>query len=971
MSLQDLDLLLKKDPVITTFPASSLRTEPQRVEMDYHIHAMTHLSIGDMQNHVDTIFRWVSGANKGAFIGAVVGDYGEGKTNFLVHTWAESAARRIFAVPPFEWHSARDIAAALSAWIDYILGKERPDLAQRALQTEERFHSRTLEELAATTAREQGLDYDATLRAFLASTSKGELQRRDEPSAAQLLDFVAESSEIVQAAGYEGLLLLLDEPELTGAEVSVEAISLFLFDLCNELAIRQGSYGIFLSIPENYLATISRRFSSLTARLQIRRCFPRLGDLYGPDFAQKVWARYVQAFGIAGQANSIVTPAALEAIGQVGSSERKDLSYGPRTVVSAFNCMVEHYQRTGTPYTPRDFVASCLNGEVMLRPDYVSRIRQALNTPSLTAEKKAAVYYLAAFPLGLPREAARELNLEDALEGLKGANGPVYRNSLVYGLNVLRKQGAGPDTRNELQEMVQEIDDEFAPSPRTVQAAVSGFMDFLVPEILAPRKGAQRQGWDDLSVMHRSRSGACLRTKIGAFSQTERQYPHRAAIVVVSSISDDLASLDVPDLPDTSGTRRYDLLFHFALRCTSTEPVPGQRVEIKEGDVATGKPAQVRFYLDLTSRPIEQDVLAEWVRGNERLTPLWTLNLLKRMATTTLPKEHEAEWKALQQSLTRELLAALFDQDMARGAREILGAPVSEGALGLIGDIAARLLAQRYPDYDTLMRQPQWQRKVDDYINALSSADVPLAAKRGRAKWEPSDDQAARVLGTNRMNLANAYGGYESLIAISARSRSQPLQVSFHLHPLEQEIAEQLLQQPMGADRRFKVEGRECRFMPLSDVLSFIEGKGYTVEELAKIVAIGRARGSFEAGSRLGEEILYRRPIDPDEMKEQLRTKLESLRAEITAFRALPGFTSSFDAIEAAESIDALHDDADFESLQARLNKEFEGVHSRLGPYFDRLRDDLLRTRNSLKATVDSMANARELSSVKIGRAHV
>jgi hypothetical protein len=70
MSLQDLDLLLKKDPVITTFPASSLRTEPQRVEMDYHIHAMTHLSIGDMQNHVDTIFRWVSGANKGAFIGA-------------------------------------------------------------------------------------------------------------------------------------------------------------------------------------------------------------------------------------------------------------------------------------------------------------------------------------------------------------------------------------------------------------------------------------------------------------------------------------------------------------------------------------------------------------------------------------------------------------------------------------------------------------------------------------------------------------------------------------------------------------------------------------------------------------------------------------------------------------------------------------------------------------------------------------
>jgi hypothetical protein len=36
-----------------------------------------------------------------------------------------------------------------------------------------------------------------------------------------------------------------------------------------------------------------------------------LGDLYGSDFAGKVWERYVQAFAIADKATDIVTPETL------------------------------------------------------------------------------------------------------------------------------------------------------------------------------------------------------------------------------------------------------------------------------------------------------------------------------------------------------------------------------------------------------------------------------------------------------------------------------------------------------------------------------------------------------------------------------------------------------------------------------------------------------------------------------------
>ena len=47
MSIHDLDLILKKDPIISTWPARSLCDKPQDVEKDYLVHAKTHLSMGE------------------------------------------------------------------------------------------------------------------------------------------------------------------------------------------------------------------------------------------------------------------------------------------------------------------------------------------------------------------------------------------------------------------------------------------------------------------------------------------------------------------------------------------------------------------------------------------------------------------------------------------------------------------------------------------------------------------------------------------------------------------------------------------------------------------------------------------------------------------------------------------------------------------------------------------------------------
>ena len=124
MSIKDLDLILKKDPIIATFSTNDLRNSPSKVMTEYQIHAKTHLSLGDTAIYVDRIFKWVSGENKGTFIGAVLGDYGEGKTSFQVHVWEQSFSRKVLAVPPFQWSKFEDIVDAVAGWVEFSLESE-------------------------------------------------------------------------------------------------------------------------------------------------------------------------------------------------------------------------------------------------------------------------------------------------------------------------------------------------------------------------------------------------------------------------------------------------------------------------------------------------------------------------------------------------------------------------------------------------------------------------------------------------------------------------------------------------------------------------------------------------------------------------------------------------------------------------------------------------------------------------------
>jgi len=964
MPLNDLDLILKKDPIISTWPAQSLVEEPLRVEADYLVHAKTHLPLGETTRYVDTLFKWVSGANKGAFIGAVLGEYGEGKTSFLVHVWEESRERRVLAVPPFQWRTFEQIVDAIAGWLLFVLKGDRPDLAREVERLRDAFREQTAESLAREAVQQDGGDYDAALETIKRLVASGTVFLRT-MSAARLLDFCARATDVVLKADYRGLLVLLDEPEKAADALGTQAVQLFLFDLADELLRRQGNYGFFVSLPRNFHASAVSKFPALTARLEGRGCFPSLSALYGPDFARTLWERYCQAFDLGELGRQMVDPLALEAIGQVGSSERKDLSYGPRSVVSAFRRLVDVWLRTKSPYTPQQFVQDALDQEILLPDTYRTKVQAVLRSPEVDEHNRDAVKFLAAFPSGLRLETLDKLGLTEVLRPLAHAKGPLYRSPMTMGLRAL-----APSTVVEgepLREQIEEIDSEFAFDQRTFENALAAFCEDLLPTIFRRQEGQQLENWQELQPLRKVQPLLWWGTLLGAFSQMARQYPRRAAIVMAGGLGAQPKGIPIPQLSGESGALQYDLHYTFTLRWHGEQKDLPQRARIVE---ATDKPTQLWVCWDLTKGFIEQERLEEWV-GKERLTPLWTLNLLHQMRKMGLSKEDDLVWQALREDLIRKLLGALFDgdfrQQLADQAQAVFGEQVSGFGKDLLGSVSLLALRHRYPDYETLIRQPHWQSRVDAYITALRSADVPLAAKRGREVWKPEDAVAARVLGANRMNLSGgAYAGYESLLTIETKARNAPLEIKFHLHPLEEAIRNLICSQALGTGLRYKHEGKECPALPLESLLPNLKQKGYTVEELHKIIEIGKARGTYQEGTLRGERVLYCVPLDIPEMQARLREKLANLVAEIGEYKKLPDYVSSFDEHRMAQEIEAIKDDADYERLLLRLNREFEANHQRLPSYFGRAQERLKNVRNALANLQGQLAGSGDVAQLSV-----
>jgi len=256
--------IMEKDPIIATFSADDLIKTPDFVESVYSKHAETHISLGDTTGYQENLIKWIV-TNRGSVTGAIVGDYGYGKTSTAVYLWKECQKNEIIAVPPFAWDSLEDLIKGIYGWVSYKL-KNAPDSASESDALYSEYESAALDNVAA----ERGI----SVKKLIGLQEDGLLKLEISPAA--VLDYISKLTNIVLEAKFKGLIVFTDE--LQGTLEAYPSRNKFLddvFNLVNELLKRDGNYGIIFCIPlgtETMIADVRR---DIIDRLKTRKLYIR------------------------------------------------------------------------------------------------------------------------------------------------------------------------------------------------------------------------------------------------------------------------------------------------------------------------------------------------------------------------------------------------------------------------------------------------------------------------------------------------------------------------------------------------------------------------------------------------------------------------------------------------------------------------------------------------------------------------
>lgn len=962
MGVKDLDLLLNKECIIPTCRAEDLLIDPHEVERVYATYARTHVPLGDTATYVKTLKQYVTGTFKKAFFGAVVGAYGDGKTSFLVHVWHECITQGILCVPPFKLNRISRCMQTVSEWVAYILHDEHADLSRQAIALAAEYRETNVEERARKIAQSEDKDYDTVLAMLRDLVDRGDITLNFERTPGDFLNFLDRLSVIVQKAGWKGLLVQFDELEEATAldGMSVATVLHLMFDWSDGMLQREGNYGIFLSIPENFFAKAVSQLAGIIARLQQCRCLVRLKELYGPSIARDLWGRYSEEFKLGKDAARVVPDYTLEAIGQVGSSDRTDLSFGVRTVVSAFKQMVYHFGQTSLPYYPSDFVTDCLSEAIFVMPEYRLRVQRALESAEARLVSRATVLTLAAFPSGLTDDNAAILDVLEDVATLAQTKGYAYHKGKIAGLVGLRLSGAVQEQEDELKDILVSIADTVSPSPATFRDVRTAFIDNVLPRLFVERRGKGLLGWNSPKTdAWRPLGGSTIVGEYeGSFEQTVKKFPQRTALVTIGDQADN-ADGKYKKATDITDTKSFaDIIIQFCLRWDPESVKSPQQalLDLGENSLEHRRASRIALFLDLTGTDGDANPAAVYpeTAGLFR-TAFGTLYAIAMVEKEALQRDAAAAWFPLKEQAIRWLVQRILGSTELRTEAEQLTAQQMPGdAVALLGSLARWVLLKEYPEYHTLVCQVEWEKRLDDYINALKNVDVPMACKRGRESWTVPTGTAASTFRTNALSLYDYFAGFEDLVDIKpSPAKPKYADVKFHIHPHERHIMEMIT--TANPSQRRQIQGKLCSWVKYGDVKRALIFAGYCELEILKLIEIGRSRGTFEATVDEGQNILYCRPLDPVQVKGLVTGLLDDFQTEQEQFLQLHGTVALVETGLLRKKLESAKVEEDYDNIQAVVRAAHQSLVASIPPLYGsfRIRTNPVLTRfHDLKLAV-------------------
>ena len=765
MSLKDsLSEIMKKDPIIATFSADDLIKTPDFVESTYSKHAETHISLGDATEYQKNLIKWIV-TNRDSVTGAIVGDYGYGKTSTAVYLWKECQKNEIIAVPPFAWDSLEDLIKGIYGWVSYKL-KNAPDSASESVALYNEYKKAALDNIAA----ERGI----SVKNLIDLQEDGLLKLEISP--ADVLDYISKLTNIVLEAKFKGLIIFTDE--LQGTLEAYPSQNKFLddmFNLVNELLKREGNYGVMFCIPLTTETMIADVRKDIIDRLKKRNLYMRCEDMYGREFPRTLWDKYADLFEFEDRKFDVVEPETLDAIGQIAS--KRDLGAGPRSVIESFAQISNHYFDVQESYTPVDLIDDYLSKKMSFATGskLLQAVKDELDTDLVKKDDRNvyAIKLLAAFPqYGCSDEIIQKYGLKDVIGKLAVKLYGTDIIKLPEGYALLKLQSETAPKMLVHERLIRDFIQRYTEDSEHAKMAGIIFVDYIIADIFSgPRTGIPPiEAWTTKdSKQIENGVKLCLK---GSFNS---KYPYRDVLATVTT-----------DNPDISiDTKEIGIWFYLDYTKPPTDP----------GEIRYIPPNNVIFRLNLLRQLDKQphipyfDLLPE-----DKLSPMFMLSLLWYLDEhgRIIPKSEENAMNWVVNTLidsSVEVLLGTALKDYNDFELRIFGRQA-------IKEVFNEVCNKLYPHYKTLISSPSphWQKKLSPYIQALKDERMSIGVKRGKKWYEADKEVIQNIFGiASKLSVQTTMDNLSDLIEYEWGGKDDPTaKIRFKVHPCENVILEQL-----------------------------------------------------------------------------------------------------------------------------------------------------------------------------------
>jgi len=869
MDIKKLNPILNKESILKTANARELADNPQDVLERYRTYALTHIPLGDTTKQLKDLERVIVD-NKLCAVGAIVGDYGYGKTSTAVHLWNELRIQKILAIPPFLWVNLSELMDAVYHWLYFEFSQGPKAFLEPLESLYEQYRQSYKDEIF------QEIDPEVAQRLL----DRGSLLLEIRPD--DVIRFFAEASELCEKAGYKGMVIFTDELQQTLAQYKPSRDEFFahIFQIVKDVQGREGHWALIISMDRDTEGIISRLRSDILARMQRSALYFRVKDVYNRrEYPAELWSAFEQRFGFDGR--EVISVYTLDSIGQIAA--RSDLGAGPRMVTQAFTLAIRSYEKTGQAYTPIQFVDDFLNGQVIFdqQGKFPSSVKKALENDqvrSLEANKEV-VKLLAAFPMGCADSTLDAFGYAESFRSFP----PLARRELIMSMS-------GGDTlrylaediiinENVVQRLTTEFASRFAPGKSYAMRAAEGFLSqVVVSQVFSGWKGDKIKETDVGGIKYQS---------VILHGSPDNNYPERTIAVMVTALPHSAA----PDWKKTFDQADIELRFELNYSVSTSEP---SRLII-----APERPDIAVFQLNILSvnsseagRIIPKVFFDYYML--DRWSPLLTLALMDHLFKNKGDSvDDQQRITAVIQPLRQYSLLVLLGENLETTPQEFASRMVG---LDRIKDLLRKQCQQLYPKYKTLITNPKWKENLQQYKLALQRliSQNELSIARGRRPFVATKEEVADTFvipGRRLTNIEPLLENLKDLIVkeeFSGRSASSKVTLRFRLHPLEEDWLNQL----DNSSEKVRRNGLEVPSLPAELLLRYAKQEGYTDPEIGEILYLLKERGFVDHDPK--NNLLTRTVDAVDDLREAVQAQMKTLEESVQALvDALPDFDAN------------------------------------------------------------------------------